>query len=128
MAEEMKPLQPKDKVFIKSLGLSGVVLGLRLPDDQEPEHERIYRVQITRFCRRSDLELDDIETKQQKRKIARDEMAARLDTAQDRLLKEIAAGHGVKDTTLTEFIEASNEHRKSLGDNPMFEQIDKDRR
>jgi hypothetical protein len=65
MVEEMKPLKSNDKIFIKSLGISWVVVGLHHPDDEAAEAERVYRVQMMRLFRRSELELNDAERKQE---------------------------------------------------------------
>ena len=112
MAEEMKPLESKDKVFIKSLGISGVVVGLHHPDDEAPEAERVYRVQMTRLFRRSELELNDAERKQEEFTIVPEETERRLDAALEKLQRAIHAGPIVRDAILAEFLAAVNDYRK----------------
>lgn len=62
----MNPLKIGDNVFIRPLGWRGRVLQTR--SAEAPEENSIYEVQITRYFRRSNLELDDSQAKAAKRK------------------------------------------------------------
>lgn len=62
----MNLLKPNDKVFVPSLGVNAKVLHVR--DVTIPEENSIYEVQISKYFRRSDLELDDSHARVEKRK------------------------------------------------------------
>lgn len=59
----MRPLSKDEQVYVKSLGMPGRVLRLRPGDTGEPEGQKHYEVQITRWFRRDDLEPEEESSK-----------------------------------------------------------------
>jgi hypothetical protein len=77
--DELKPLKKNDEVLVKSLNRYGKVVHV-VPGD-ESEAERAYRVQITSFFRRFDLELYDPIAEREKDEKAAQERITRMETA-----------------------------------------------
>jgi len=111
----MDPLKPNDEVYIQSLKMYGKVLGVRPGDVREPEEEKCYEIQITRYFRRTDLELYDPAAERAKREKALQEKTDRLVAAQKQVEQTVAAGRDVKTAAAIELLEASNELWKELG-------------
>jgi hypothetical protein len=123
VAEEIKPLKSNDKIFIKSSGISGVVVGLHHPDDEASEGERVYRVQMTRLFRRSELELNDAERKKEEFTIVPEGKERRFDAALEKLQRAVHGGPIVRDAILAEFLAAVHDYRKDHRE-PLFRAIE----
>ena len=115
MADDLKPLQPHDEVYIKPLGAYGRVVRVRPGDIREPEEQRLYEVQAASiYFRRTDLEIGTTKDDIEKRKKIRAEKAARAEAAQQNFMREHEAG-GVKPTTVVECAVATDDYLKELG-------------
>src|SRR6267378_1279083 len=110
----MDPLKPNDEVYIKSLGMYGRVLRPRPGDVGEPEDEKCYEIQITRYFLRTDLELYDPAAERAKREKALQEKTDRFVMAQKQVEQTVAAGSDVKTATAIELLQAANELWKEL--------------
>lgn len=111
----MEPLKPNDEVHIRSLAMYGKVLRPRPGDVREPEEEKCYEIQITRYFRRTDLELYDPAAERANREKSLRETTARLAAAQKSVEQAMAAGGDVKTATAIEFLQSANELWKELG-------------
>ncbi len=126
MAEEMKPLMQNAEVYIKSLDMIGRVMRVRPGDVGEPEQDKLYEVQITRYFRRTDLELDDPEAERKKREADFQRKTERLAAAKTRV-EEIAAAEGdAKFAALSEFLVAADDVWQALGHKPLLVPIKDD--
>jgi hypothetical protein len=106
-----------DEVYIKSLGMNGTILNPRAGN--EPGEEELYRVQIVRYCRASDLDLVDHEAAREKRTAEIKEKSDRLAAAQARL--EQAGQTGTVPTAVVlEFATAANDLGVALGHGPLL--------
>jgi hypothetical protein len=59
----MRSLNKDEQVHVKSLGVPGKVLRVRPGDIGEPEEQRLYEVQMTRYFRRADLDPEEESSK-----------------------------------------------------------------
>lgn len=91
MAEPLKPLKRGDEVYVSSLDTYGRVL--HVVPGEEPEEEKAYQVQITRFFRRSDLDFYDQTLEAAKREAILQKKVAQSETAQ-RKWRELVAQDG----------------------------------
>lgn len=125
MPDELKPLKPKDEVYIKSLSMLGSVLRVRPGDVREPEKDRLYEVQFTRYFRRTDLELDDREAERQKRESDLRMKTERLAAARKNVEEITARGCDVKAGAALEFLFAADDLWQALGHDPLLVPIKK---
>lgn len=125
MADELKPLKPKDEVYIKSLNMLGSVLRVRPGDVREPEKDRLYEVQITCYFSRTDLELDDSEAEREKRERDLRSKTERLAAARKNVEEITARGGEVKAAAALEFLVAADDLWKTLGHRPLLVPIKK---
>ena len=99
LANDMRPLNPGDRVLVKSVGMLRTVLRLRKVDNRLPENERHYTVLITEQYLRTELERDDTDKKS-------DERARRLNQANQNVEGALADGGDAKKlSTLIEFFD-----------------------
>jgi len=112
MAEEMTPRKPNDEVYIKSLKLYGRVL--RVGPADESVGERPYKVQITTYCRRAEVELYDPKATQEQRRASLQDKTERLEILQKGVEAVIATGGNVEPETVREYLVALEEHQKEL--------------
>lgn len=115
----MVPLNPNDKVYVKYLRMCGTVLRVRPGDVRESEEERCYEIQITRYFRRTDLELYDPEA-EAKREKSLQERTARLQAARNNVERAIAAGGEVDTATAIELLHTADDLWKELGHEPVL--------
>jgi len=99
LANDMRPMNPGDRVLVKSVGMLRTVLRLRKVDNRLPENERHYTVLITEQYLRTELERDDTDKKS-------DERARRLNQANQNVEGALADGGDAKKlSTLIEFFD-----------------------
>lgn len=96
MTVPLKPLNPDDEVYIRRLNMYGKVMRVRPGDRDEPEHERLYTIQITQFFRRTDLELYDYEAEREQRDAGSREKRSHLATVNEKVQAFVAAGGDLK--------------------------------
>lgn len=113
MADETKPLNKNDEVYIKSLGLYGRVLGGRIAG--EPEEDQFYTVQIIHHCRPADLELVDREAEREKRKAEMQKKSDRLARARGNL-----QDCGATPANVSEALAAVDDLWQALGHEPLL--------
>ena len=126
MPDELKPLKPKDEVYIKSLSMLGSVLRVRPGDVREPEKDRLYEVQITRYFRRTDLELDDREAEREKREMDLRKKTERLAAARKSVEEITATGGDVNAAAAVELMVAADDVWQALGHKPLLVPIKND--
>ena len=112
MEEEVVTLKPNDEVYIKSLKLYGKVL--RLGPADESVGERPYKVQITTYCRRSDLELYDPKATQEQRGASLQEKTSRLEIVRKKVETAVKIAGNVEPETVKEYLVALEEVQKEL--------------
>jgi len=110
----MAPLNPNDKVRIKSLNMPGTVLGVRPGAMREPEEEKYYEVQIVRYFRRTDLDPHDPEAEEAQREKSLQEKTARLEAARNKVEQSRDAGGNVSAEAAIELLQAADEVWKEL--------------
>lgn len=109
MANDRSPLKPNDEVYIRSMKTLGRVLRPLPGSTDEPEQQRFYEIQVTKYFLRSDLELDDTGAVHKKRQADLQEKTARLELARRKVEDALAAGENVKPSTVIEFVIASTD-------------------
>jgi hypothetical protein len=117
MSQQLEPLKQNDEVFIKSLEVVGKVIQVCPDGDDEP----FYRVEITRYFRRADLELIDREAEQKKRKQEVQEKLARMEAARIKTETIIAAGGVVDWATAQEYMLAADDLWQAFGHKSIFQ-------
>ncbi len=120
----MNRLNTGDKIFIRGLGWSGKVLSAR--DLESPEEDSIYEVQITRYFRRSALEVEvhDPQVSAAQRQASLADKMARMEAARIKLERATEGPEDLRIAAAIEYFQASDGAWKELGYAPLLEPIE----
>lgn len=107
--DPMKPLNPNDEVYIKSLGMIGKVLRVRSADAREAEQDKFYEIQITQP---STALISKLLTHQTKRRGVREKVERAIES------------HGpVESKLVMEFLAAADDFSQELGHKPLATKV-----